>query len=235
MPDSPGALLRAFLEDPRRPADTLRYHELQGCLFAVASAPELVKPSEWMPIVFGDRDAGYAGLEEARTVIGELMAVHNSVNASVHEDRAALPDDCQFRDRPLANLEDDAPVAQWSRGFLRGHQWLEESWDAYVPKKLDEDYASMLLTLSVFASKRLAEAFCVEARHQELAALATTIVKIFPEALAEYAHLGRSIQQVIADADSDEAPRARSAKVGRNDPCPCGSGRKYKKCCGAAA
>jgi SEC-C motif-containing protein len=22
------------------------------------------------------------------------------------------------------------------------------------------------------------------------------------------------------------------AKVGRNDPCPCGSGRKYKKCCG---
>ena len=30
------------------------------------------------------------------------------------------------------------------------------------------------------------------------------------------------------------APIARSApKVGRNDPCPCGSGKKYKKCCGA--
>ncbi|MCP4508291.1 MAG: SEC-C domain-containing protein, partial [Fuerstiella sp.] len=24
----------------------------------------------------------------------------------------------------------------------------------------------------------------------------------------------------------------RSPKVGRNDPCPCGSGKKYKKCCG---
>jgi SEC-C motif-containing protein len=24
-----------------------------------------------------------------------------------------------------------------------------------------------------------------------------------------------------------------STKVGRNDPCPCGSGKKYKKCCGA--
>ena len=24
----------------------------------------------------------------------------------------------------------------------------------------------------------------------------------------------------------------RSEKVGRNDPCPCGSGKKYKKCCG---
>jgi SEC-C motif domain protein len=29
--------------------------------------------------------------------------------------------------------------------------------------------------------------------------------------------------------------RRESPKVGRNDPCPCGSGKKYKKCCGAAA
>ena len=27
----------------------------------------------------------------------------------------------------------------------------------------------------------------------------------------------------------------KPAKVGRNDPCPCGSGKKYKKCCGANA
>ena len=30
-----------------------------------------------------------------------------------------------------------------------------------------------------------------------------------------------------------KAPPRRVEKVGRNDPCPCGSGRKYKKCCGA--
>ena len=24
----------------------------------------------------------------------------------------------------------------------------------------------------------------------------------------------------------------KEVKVGRNDPCPCGSGKKYKKCCG---
>ena len=28
---------------------------------------------------------------------------------------------------------------------------------------------------------------------------------------------------------------ATSSKVGRNDPCPCGSGKKYKKCCGLNA
>jgi SEC-C motif domain protein len=32
-----------------------------------------------------------------------------------------------------------------------------------------------------------------------------------------------------------ETFRRETPKVGRNDPCPCGSGKKYKKCCGAAA
>ncbi len=39
-------------------------------------------------------------------------------------------------------------------------------------------------------------------------------------------------------AEGDGAPaavRATSEKVGRNAPCPCGSGRKYKKCHGATA
>lgn len=31
------------------------------------------------------------------------------------------------------------------------------------------------------------------------------------------------------------APVVREARPGRNDPCSCGSGKKYKKCCGAAA
>jgi len=26
----------------------------------------------------------------------------------------------------------------------------------------------------------------------------------------------------------------QSMKIGRNDPCPCGSGKKYKKCCGSS-
>jgi hypothetical protein len=38
--------LAAFLADPERPVGTLTYHELQGFLFAVAAAPELVPPSE---------------------------------------------------------------------------------------------------------------------------------------------------------------------------------------------
>jgi len=40
------------------------------------------------------------------------------------------------------------------------------------------------------------------------------------------------------EADRSVRPpesRREVPKVGRNDPCPCGSGKKYKRCCGGAA
>lgn len=226
-------LFRAFLDDPARPAGTLSYHELQGFLFAVTSAPELIRPSEWMPLVFGDAEAGYADLDQAKRVIGELMSLYNAVNANVTAAIAVPPPDCAFRDDLLANLENDAPMAQWSRGFMLGHQWLEELWDAYVPDALDEEFAAMLLTLSFFASSQVAEALRKEmAPDQSLEALASTVRQTFPDAVTDYAHLGRSIARVLAEQTAAERPPRRVVKIGRNDPCPCGSGRKYKKCCG---
>src|SRR5262249_33803749 len=41
---------------------------------------------------------------------------------------------------------------------------------------------------------------------------------------------GPSLESAIAVAEA-----RKTAKIGRNDPCPCGSGKKYKKCCGANA
>jgi preprotein translocase subunit SecA len=38
--------------------------------------------------------------------------------------------------------------------------------------------------------------------------------------------------RAVSDGDSGPKQRVRGAKIGRNDPCPCGSGKKYKKCCG---
>lgn len=37
---------------------------------------------------------------------------------------------------------------------------------------------------------------------------------------------------VYIDGDTRQPARRSEAKVGRNDPCPCGSGKKFKKCCG---
>jgi preprotein translocase subunit SecA len=44
----------------------------------------------------------------------------------------------------------------------------------------------------------------------------------------------RSVSSASADTNGT-APRRAGEKVGRNDPCPCGSGKKYKKCHGADA
>jgi SEC-C motif-containing protein len=38
----------------------------------------------------------------------------------------------------------------------------------------------------------------------------------------------------VEEANRKSAPIVKGAQPGRNDPCPCGSGKKYKKCCGAA-
>lgn len=104
------------------------------------------------------RRAGYASLDEAKLVTGALMSLYNAVNASVSADTPTVPVDCVFREDVLTNLDDDAPIGQWSRGFMRGHTWLEELWESYVPDELDEESAATLLTLSFFASRRIAEA-----------------------------------------------------------------------------
>ena len=42
--------------------------------------------------------------------------------------------------------------------------------------------------------------------------------------------------KITSESSKGEAPKKpvvrKSKKIGRNEPCPCGSGKKYKKCCG---
>ena len=52
--------------------------------------------------------------------------------------------------------------------------------------------------------------------------------------------VNQTINQVFVETESAastqpktaQSPRKTTPKVGRNEPCPCGSGKKYKKCCG---
>ena len=56
------------------------------------------------------------------------------------------------------------------------------------------------------------------------------------EAPKEMIESGEGAAVKISDPDEEEentSTKSTGAKVGRNDPCPCGSGKKYKKCCGA--
>ncbi len=170
----------------------------------------------------------------ARSRISVLASfLDNAINATVMEHRPVLPADCVFRPSALDNFDDEAPIALWSRGFVLGHGWLEDVWEHYTSEEADQDVALMLMALSFFASKDLARAYLKETGRKDLRKMAARIAKVFPAAVAEYAHLGRSIAKVVMEQQAAKPAPVRSVKVGRNAPCPCGSGKKYKMCCGS--
>ena len=54
----------------------------------------------------------------------------------------------------------------------------------------------------------------------------------------EHAPQREKVAEPVNASHGDEGPKkpvTNKDRIGRNDPCPCGSGKKYKKCCGAAA
>ncbi len=203
--------LTSFLSSPTRPEGTLTFHELQGFLYTVACSPELIMPSDWLPIISNEDDMLYKDLDEAQKVLEQITALYNHINTTVIERSNAMPQGCDFLADLNANFDSEAPISQWSRGFALGDAWLSELWDSYVPDDLSEmskELSACTMTLSFFGSKRIAEAYYLEGggrrRHTERKSFeqfAETMRDIFPDALAAYAHLGRTIADVLSARD----------------------------------
>ena len=144
-----------------------------------------------------------------------------------------IPPGCEIRPQAIDNLAADAPLSQWAVGFSMGYDYLVESWNEYTPEEFDEELGSVLMVLTFFSSPKLAKAYHKEGTgERSLSELADTVVTLFPEAMRAFAYLGRSIYQVRYEAGDFAEPPPISREIGRNDPCPCGSGKKFKKCCG---
>jgi uncharacterized protein len=58
----------------------------------------------------------------------------------------------------------------------------------------------------------------------------TTLIELLPDFLIATWKFWRGEEHPLL-----ETRRERVRKIGRNELCPCGSGKKYKRCCGAAA
>lgn len=233
LTDTQAQLLEAFLSAPERPKGTLSYHHLAGFLFSIANSPELIPPSEWIPIVFNDHDGGFETHREAGGALQAMLALYNDCCRARPEGSASLPPGCEIRPLAMDNLAADAPLRQWALGFSMGYDYLIESWNEYTPEEFDEEFGSVLMVLTFFSSPKLAKAYHGEGDgRRSLEELAETVVSLFPEATRTFAHLGRSIYQVRYDEGDFAEPPPIHRKIGRNEPCPCGSGKKYKKCCG---
>ena len=238
MTDTSFSALREFLASPARPAGTLKYHELQGFLFAVACSPDPVDPAEWPPVVFANEPAGFASDAEQTFILGEMTRLYDEINVGVTEGKATLPADCAPRADAVANFEPDAPIGQWSRGFMDGDQWLSEGWDLELPDDLEEELESSLMNLSFFCEREQVEELAREGEFgdETVAQIAQRAVEQFEDAMTSYAVLGRHVlAPAFAEAAEEPLEPRRVTKIGRNDPCPCGSGKKFKQCCGTAA
>ena len=208
--------------------------ELEGFFFSVAAAPCTVRPTEWLEVVLGGEPPPFETVDEANRVLGTVMSLYNAVNSDVRYGNGRLPRSVVFRDRAEANLEPGAPLCQWSRGFAMGHAWLMEAWEEFG--ELPEEWRAALSMLILFADKRFAEEAVEEAREEDpgvtLAAVLDEAWALFPHSLMLYSQTGMALHRESLDALDPPRPTQRTPRPGRNDPCGCGSGRKYKKCCG---
>jgi len=164
------------------------------------------------------------------------MALYNELNRQVQSSDVQLLSGCELRDNPMANLLPEAPISQWASGFIQGYDWLADMWNDYVPEDLDEDFGSQMLVLSFFANTDIAKAFVEDSTKPDttVESMSIFIHSVFIGAMKDFALLGYAIQQAILGENLSPAQPVRSEKIGRNAACPCGSGKKYKRCCSIA-
>jgi len=197
--------------------DSMTLSQLDGLIAGVLVCPEAILPSEWLPLVWGagdDEPAPFESAGQAERVIGLVLAHYNSVAGLLLRDADGYA--------PI--LDHHAPTDEmfwefWIAGFEAGMSLRHEAW-APLFETDDEacQAAALLLTLHGI-SVRDPDLEQTQKQIDELTAAAPDLIPGCVAVLAQARGRGRRMTPV------------RRTKVGRNDPCPCGSGLKFKKCC----
>ena len=212
----PGELawLERFLVSRQVPAATMSLLMLDGYLMAVTIGPLEIQPSSYMPPVWGEdgsEPTWEAGLRDlvAGLLIRQCLSIRMCYAAGAEQ-------------RPL--VEQAAPddthdlAAEWAEGFAIGMELAGDAWEPIFKDKRGAEDALAVLALCEGETEFLGRPATASER--------TQIIERLPRILQRIAAYWRSPTRTYPGS----AP-VRVQKVGRNDPCPCGSGKKYKKCC----
>ncbi len=216
-----------FLMSDRAPSERMMLSDLDGFLTGIAVGPELVLPSEWLPLIWGGEAPEFTDEAEAKTILGTIMGRYNEILRRV-EDEALDPVFWADHDGLLI-------AADWAEGFLQAIMLRADAWKRLFKSKRDSQLLFPILAL------------CGDERGHSLLGLAPDEEDTVMEEAAEFipacviaiaaywrAKGPREVSMPLTPGLSPE-PEHASTKVGRNDPCPCGSGKKFKKCCGNTA
>lgn len=203
-----GALADLPVEEP------MLLTELDGFLTGVILCPDPVLPAEWMQNVWGIDDGGVAPFDDPIDVqwfADAVMARHDAIVRDL--DRGKL--------QPIFDIDErngDVLWELWIDGFAEAMALRPDAWTAPT------DDASV-----VEARARLS--LLIDVARQESALDSMEINALEVEASGRLVDAVLRLHGSRPRIATGTAPMPSPAKVGRNDPCPCGSGRKAKRCC----
>jgi uncharacterized protein len=216
-------------------ANALSLEGVDGLFCALVASPEAVSPSEYLPVVLGGKNgmsAAFADLDDANSMMSLLMRYWNSIISDLERESIHLP-------FVFESGVDGIPGRAWARGFMHGVRMAPAGWNELLTNE-DE---GLLMSIPLVAGEidpKWPEEPLTKQKSDEL------LKWMFAGAARAYTHFANArrsnAEELYEDElavdgldDDDFYPETYvrpEPKVGRNEPCPCGSGRKYKKCCG---
>jgi uncharacterized protein len=202
-----------FLERYGSDESVLDASELDGFFASLACAPNSVLPSQWLPAIWGSEGnmPVWEDQDDIQAFSQAAFALYNAVMEAMNAgDYEAL-----FLFREIDGTTCTI-VDEWCHGFLRGMAlWepLPPADAAFTEERLENVH--LFATETGFEQRDKMTDEEIETHQQQID---RDVQRLF-EYFLEKRHA--ALAPVVRD----------TPKVGRNDPCPCGSGKKYKKCC----
>jgi uncharacterized protein len=226
--------LLAATPEPLEPCDAVM---LDGFLCGVLVQPILIEPAAWLPHVFDFEgqplpdDIDPKWFERTQALI---LRRHGALNRAMVEDGWFNPLILEFDDEhPMEPLADGAmadldPISQAVMPWVAGFQHATLCFPDLVEMPDDAVMTSLARLFRHLPAETDEEREVVAtlAREYPLATLDDAIEELVVT-VADLCDLTSKLRYKV-DTVKRDAP-----KVGRNEPCPCGSGKKYKHCHGA--
>ena len=224
LDDAEFEALEELLTSDAVPEDCMDLEMLDGYLAGVLLSPVPIVPERWLPEVWSahGEEASFGSGSRMQEAIRLVRRYYNELATTLGEPGGWEPF-C------YAAAEGDALDVgeEWIEGFAQGLELWPGDWDAGVPTDAVQAVRHVIeMIMAPWADDATGQTDDDDDPSQPMELAAAGIGEI----LALWRNLGHAPVGLL----TVEPPMAPTpARAGRNDACPCGSGKKYKKCCGA--
>lgn len=214
--------LEELLEADIFNGDAMRLDEIQAILCAIVSGPVAVPPTAWLPEVLGEGMTAAEGDPLLGETVELLMRLNNDIAAALLADETVSP--VLY---PLDEKCEDYDYAAWADSYVFG-AGLAGDWYELAGKHADD--LSELLEPMFLLNGMLKEDVEKSGERWFAPAEEARLVADIQENLPV---IVQTLYNFWRNKRAGGAVKREEPKSGRNDPCPCGSGRKFKQCCGS--